>query len=141
MSRKHSQMTLKARIHPPTPPKHTWKLKKHPQAPQTHPHDPQEQIDYSKTLVRHSERHLGCQGMSRRTLGGNERVRSCLLNVRDACEYLGLLWQCLRICQGWFRSVWGYLRVSWGVGRCKRGSGPCLVVYFFQFPSILGSHK
>ena len=141
LSRKHSQMTLKARIHPPTPPKHTSKLKKHPQAPQTHPHDPQEQLWLLQNTRQTFWEAFGLSRDVREDSGGNESVRSCLLNVRDACECLGLLWQCLRIYQGWFRSVWGYLRVSLGVGRCKRGSGGCLVVYSFQFPSILGSHK
>ena len=79
----------------------------------------------------------GCQG----GLWGNESGRSCLLNVRDACECLGLPWQCLGYVRGDFGvsgDIWGCLG---GVGGCKRGSEGCLVVCSFQFPSILGNHK
>ena len=47
--------------------------------------------------------------------GGNESVRSCLLNVRDACECLGLPWQCLRICKGLVSECLG---ISEGVLGC-----------------------
>ena len=97
-------MTLKARITPSNTPKTHLETQKHPQAPQTHPHDPQEQIDYSKTLVRHSERHLGCQGMSGRTLGE--------MRVSDhVCCMSGMLlsvWGC-------YGNVLGYVRGGFGV--------------------------
>ena len=124
LGRKHSQMTLKARIHPPTPPKHPWKLKKHPQAPQTHPMTPRNSFDYSKTLVRHSERHLGCQGMSGRTLGE--------MRVSDhVCCMSGMLvsvWGCYGYVLGYVRGgfgvsgdIWGCLGVLEGVRGARGG--------------------
>ena len=55
------------------PPKHPKTIKNHPQAPQTHPLFPRNSVDYSQALMKHSERHSSCQGMSEKTLGGGNR--------------------------------------------------------------------
>ena len=55
------------------PPKHPKTIKNHPQAPQTHPLFPRNSVDYSQALMKHSESHSSCQGMSEKTLGGGNR--------------------------------------------------------------------
>ena len=107
---------------PSNTPKTPLETQKTPPGTPNTPHDPQEQLWLLQNTRQTFWEAFGLSRDVREDSGGNESVRSCLLHVRDACKCLGLLWQCLRICQGWFRSVWGYLRVSLGVGRCKRGS-------------------
>ena len=66
MSRNHFQIPLKAQIHPPTPQKHPWTLQNSPRHPE-HAHiSPRKSLSYFQALIRQSERHLVCQGMSGR---------------------------------------------------------------------------
>ena len=120
LSRKCSQIPLKAWIHPPTLPKHPWTLQNTPRHPK-HPHkSPRKSLGYCQALIRQFARHLVCQLDSRdvrEDSGRNEGVRWCLLSVRNVCKCLGLPLAMSRICQGWHGSVGGYLRVSRGCWR------------------------
>ena len=114
LSRKCSQIPLKAWIHPPTLHKTPLYTSKHPQAPQT-----PSQVSQETPLLLPSTHQTVCEafGLSgdvREDSGRNEGVRWCLLSVRNVCKCLGLPLAMSRICQGWHGSVWGYLRVSRG---------------------------
>ena len=117
LSRKHSQIPLKAWIHPPTPPKHPLDTPKHPQAPQTC-----SQVSQEQAWLRPSTRQIVWEafGLSRdvrEDSGRNEGVKWCLLCVRNVCKCSGLPLAMSRIYQGWHGSVGGYLIVS---KRCWR---------------------
>ena len=95
-----------------------------PRLPKHTPMTPRNSFDYSKTLVRHSERHLGCQGMSGRTLGE--------MRVSDhVCCMSGMLlsvWGCYGNVLGYVRGdfgvsgdIWGCLWVLEGVRGARGG--------------------
>ena len=68
------------------PPKHPKTIKNHPQAPQTHPLFPRNSVDYSQALMKHSERHSSCQGMSEKNLWEEE------IGQKVPVECLKCLW-------------------------------------------------
>ena len=112
LSRKHYQILLKVRIHPPTHPQNTQRqLKTPPVIPDTPP-VPQ---NYRWLFPITHQAFWGAFQLSRdfrENSGSREGVKRCLFSVWNVYDCLRLPRVMSRACQGCYMRVWGYLRVS-----------------------------
>ena len=114
LSRKHYQIPLKARIHPPTTPKTPQDNKKPPPGTPDTPPVPQEQRWLLPSTHETFWEAFKLSRDVRENSGRRKSVRRCLLSVWNVCDCLTLLWENSMASQECYMRVWGYLGLSWG---------------------------